>query len=322
MTRPRPGFTMIELVAVILLISVLIALLLPAVQSSREAARRTQCMNNLMQLGLATRSYETTFRVLPPGTVDRSGPVIETPTAYQFGWIAQLLPYLEQKNISRRLDFNQGIYRPANLTARGVTMSVLLCPSEARKGTAFSGSSGFDDPAPSSYAACHHDTEAPIDADNTGVFFLNSHVRYDEIEDGLSHTFFFGEKLSGGDELGWASGSRATLRNTGTPINRTNLDPFDMSPFLPLMPGEQPEEPGVPGVGDPSGAAGGGQPDPPPSKGPSPITVGGFGSRHSQGANFCFGDGSVRFIRVTISDRVFRLLGARADGAAIGDDEF
>jgi prepilin-type processing-associated H-X9-DG protein len=313
---------MIELVAVILIITVLIALLLPAVQSAREAARRAQCTNNLIQLGIATRSYETTFRVLPPGTVDRSGPVIEMPTAYQFSWTTQLLPYLEQKSVHRHLDFNQGVYQPANHSVRGVMLNVLACPSDVRRGNSFVGTVGPSDPVPSSYAACHHDVEAPIDADNKGVFFLNSHVRYDEIEDGLSHTIFFGEKLYGGDELGWASGSRATIRNTGTPINRTILDPIDLSPFLPSAPTEQPEEPGIPGVSDPAGAVGGGQPEPGPPRAPSLVTVGGFGSRHHSGANFCFGDGSVRFIRVDIDDRVFRLLGSRADGMPIGDDQF
>src|SRR4051812_32952935 len=104
MPRRRPGFTMIELLAVVSLIALLIALLLPAVQSAREAARRASCSNNLMQLGIAARAYETSFRVLPPGVVDPSGPVVESPSAYQFGWIAQLLPHLEQNNIYRNLD--------------------------------------------------------------------------------------------------------------------------------------------------------------------------------------------------------------------------
>ena len=328
MTRRRPGFTLIELLAVILLISVLISLLLPAVQASREAARRAQCSNNLMQLGLATRSYETTHRVLPPGVVDRSGPVIEVPTAYQFSWIAQLLPYLEQNNTYRHLDFRQGVYHPANDTVRTTILSVLLCPSEASAPrNAFAGiNTPFGPggaPAQTTYAACHHDAEAPIDADNRGVFFLNSRTRYDEIEDGLSHTIFYGEKRPPGQELGWASGSRATLRNAGTPINETHLVALDILPLLPSKTSEEVEDPEAPGIEDPSGAAKGDRAlIAEPESSPNPIEVGGFGSAHPAGSNFCFGDGSVRLLRSTINLRVYRLLAARNDGQPIGDDEF
>ena len=329
MARRLPGFTIIELVVVVAIISILIALLLPAVQSAREAARRVQCSNNLAQLGIAIENYEATNLVLPPGVIDRAGPIIETPTSYQFGWISRILPYLEQKNVYNHLDFRSGVYLSSNLTARGVSMYVLLCPSDGKRSGARNVSQNFGaggvsspafslaDPATTAYAACHNDVEAPIEAGNTGVFFLNSRVRLDEIEDGLSHTIFLGEKLSPGDELGWASGTRATLRNTGTPINRTSLDPADLSPFLEDLAGlERPVEPSdnlkatvpssKPAVPVPRGA----------------IPVGGFGSLHPTGANFLFGDGSVRFLRSNINGRIFRLLGSRADGEPIGDDQF
>jgi prepilin-type N-terminal cleavage/methylation domain-containing protein/prepilin-type processing-associated H-X9-DG protein len=325
MNRRRSGFTLIELLAVVALIAVLISLLLPAVQAAREAARRTQCANNLLQLGVAVRSYETTHRVLPPGVVDVSGPVIEAFSAYQFGWITQLLPHMEQRNVYRHLDFRVGIYQPANQTARAVLLGSLICPSEWRGRNSFgsfgsgSGPALGSEPALSSYAACHHDVEAPIDVLNKGVFFLNSHVRYDQIEDGLSHTLFLGEKQAVGDELGWASGTRSTLRNTGTPINRTQLDPGDLPPNLFGKPLEGSELPPTAELG-----AVPGDPAAPPATGKAatPLRVGGFGSRHPSGANFGFGDGSVRFLRLTIDPRVYLLLGARADGEPIGDDQF
>ncbi len=312
---------MIELLAVVALICVLIALLLPAVQAAREAARRAQCANNLMQLGIAARSYETSVRVLPPGVVDVSGPVVESPSAYQFGWIARLLPHLEQRNIDRNLNFQTGVYQPANLTARAVTMSVLLCPSQRRGVNSVAyfggtlGTTSVADPALSSYAACHNDSEAPIDVTNKGVFYLNSRVRSDEIADGLSQTLFFGETKPRGDELGWASGTRATLRNTGTPMNGTTLDPTDVSPLMQISPPPPPGEESPLPPGSPPGPA-------PPSGRPAPVRVGGFGSDHPLGANFCFGDGSVRFLRSTIDARIFRLLASRADGEPIGDDQF
>ena len=308
MTRRRAGFTLIELAVVVAIISVLIALLLPAVQSAREAARRAQCSNNLLQLGIAVANYESSFRVFPPGTLDATGPILETPDSYQFNWITQILPYMEQKNAYQRLNFNVGIYQTANLTVRGTAMTILLCPSMARGGlSSFGAGSSMNYAATSDYAACHHHIEAPIDVDNKGVFFLNSHLRLDQIDDGLSHTIFLGEKPQFGDELGWASGTGATLRNTGSPINLTKKEPTDLAPFV-ILPTEDISE----HIFDPNA----------PSNPGGPVVVGGFGSRHPHGANFVFGDGSIRFLRNGINLRIYQQLGHRADGEAIGDDQF
>src|SRR6478752_4085187 len=101
----REGFTLIELLVVIAIIAVLIALLLPAVQSAREAARRAQCVNNLMQLSIALQNYESSHEVFPPGVVDTAGPIPNLAKGYQFGWIVQILPFVEQGNAFRKLDF-------------------------------------------------------------------------------------------------------------------------------------------------------------------------------------------------------------------------
>jgi len=310
MRRRRSGFTVIELAVVIAIIAVLISLLLPAVQSSREAARRTQCVNNLLQIGLALANYESTHLVLPPGVVNPTGPIVDSLAGYHFGWIAQILPYLEQKNVHRALDFNAGVYAADNVTARSVKMSVLTCPSERFNDPK------FPDPALSSYAACHHDVEGPIDVDNRGVFFLNSRVRLDEIEDGLANTIFVGEKKHGGDELGWASGTRATLRNTGTPPNQTSLRPLNLTAPAVRPPDEiGAVEPLPPETPDPLAPV-----DPVDSRPRNPV--GGFGSVHPSGANILMGDGSVRFLKNAIDPRVYRLLGNRADGEPIGANQF
>ncbi len=311
--KPLPGrpraFTLIELLVVIAIIAVLVALLLPAVQAAREAARRLQCVNNLMQIGIAAKNYESAHESLPSGVVNPTGPIQNTPAGYHFNWVTQLLPYLDARPVYRRLDFKTGVYQPENGTARAVLLNVLLCPSS-------SGPTRMDrtgpnppvggDPALTSYAACHNDVEAPIDAGNNGVFFLNSRVRYEDIEDGTSHTIFFGEKGAGSDELGWASGTPATLRNTGSPITGS---------FRPLVtpPGTKPDDEGA----DPTNQAGAKKGEENPS-----TRVGGFSSRHPGGANFGFGDGSVRFLKSSISPQVFQLLGNRSDGQLLSDDQF
>src|SRR3954451_14542119 len=99
--RSLPGFTLIELLVVIAIISVLIALLLPAVQAAREAARRVQCVNNLMQLGIALHNYESSYEMLPPGSVNPTGPIVNLPRGYHVSWMVQLLPFIEQKSMAR-----------------------------------------------------------------------------------------------------------------------------------------------------------------------------------------------------------------------------
>ena len=311
---PSRGFTLIELLVVIAIIAVLVALLLPAVQASREAARRLQCVNNLMQIGIALKNYENAFESLPSGVVNPTGPIVEAPKGYHFNWITQILPYLDAKPVYRRLDFNADLYAPQNGTARAVMLNVLICPSSpqtfrmARTGP---NPPVGGDPALTSYAGCYNDAEAPIDVKNNGVLFLNSRVRYEDVEDGASNTIYIGEKIAEDTELGWASGTRATLRNVGWGISTT-------SPPITSVPG-------APAVDEPEGQA-----NPKPAgkaankaagEVKTPV-VGWFGSKHSGGANFGFGDGSVRFLKNSISSKVFALLGNRADGDLLSSDQY
>ncbi len=124
------GFTIIELLLVIGIIAVLISLLLPAVQSAREAARRTQCSKNLMQIGVALASYASTHKVFPPGVVNDKGPISNAPTGYHYGWAVQILPYLSQPAIYQQFDFSQSVYAQRNDTARSHKLDIFLCPSD------------------------------------------------------------------------------------------------------------------------------------------------------------------------------------------------
>jgi len=261
----RHAFTLLEMFVILSVITVLVSLILPAIQQARDGARRLSCKNNLMQIGLALRNYESAHECLPPGSVDPNRPIKSEDKGYHVGWVVQILPHLEQLSIYNAFNFSVGVYDQKNLWATQGLISLVSCPSSPGN----------------TYAGCHHDVEAPIDVDNNGVLFLNSSIRREDIRDGASHTIFVGE--AGASGLGWASGTRATLRNTGSPINSGLVPPGSFGP-----------------VASPGGI--------------DLLEVGGFGSGHYGGANFCFGDGSVRFLSQALALPVLRQLGNRADG--------
>jgi prepilin-type processing-associated H-X9-DG protein len=224
--------------------------------------------------------------VLPAGVLNPRGPIRSLPRGYHFNWLVQLLPYVEQTNVYRQIDFSAGVYAPANKPVRAWGTALFLCPSDVGPPPS---------PGASNYAGCHHDVEAPIDANNHGVFFLNSRIGFEDIADGSSHTIFLGEKLVDPADLGWMSGTRATLRNTGPPINATAF--------------------GMPGwAGQPLKRGAG-----PPTRLDPALVVGGFESRHPGGAQFAFGDGSVRQLSGGITPSVYSRLGHRADGRMLDD---
>lgn len=310
------GFTLVELLVVIAIIGILIALLLPAVQAAREAARRSQCSQRLSQLIIAVHNYELTHSVYPPGTINSKGPILSVPRGYHHNWIEQILPYVEQKNTYNAIDLSVSVYHRNNLPVRSLQIAMLKCPSTwvTSKGV-------------SSYAAVHHDAEAPIDTTNNGVFFLNSRIRYEDIGDGSSHTLFLGEKDVESGDLGYLSGTRATLRNVGGGIGRTVraagsaaiieatpdeelLREFDETPVTPLSSAEA-----RPDAGPDAGPLGAATPA-------SPTTVGGFSSAHPGGAQFALGDGSVRFLSMTITRTILQQLAHRNDGKLLDDESY
>jgi len=333
----RLGFTLVELLVVIAIIGILISLLLPAVQAAREAARRTQCANNLMQIGIAIHNYELAHEVLPPGVVDVKGPIRSTPQGHHVGWLVQLLPYIGEKVAFRCVDFSASVYDKKNDLVREHVVSIYLCPSdtgddlvledpwdedtasqaetispgyggsESAMGLAGDesavGLAGAKMTAAVNYAGCHHDVEAPIDVDNHGVFFLNSHVRLEDVSDGLGYTIFVGESVREKTSLGWMSGTKATLRNTGTMIN--NVMPFPGGGF-----GNVPEQAPPEAQPDEDKKA--------KAAVPAELKVGGFGSYHPGGANFLLGDGSVHFLSENMSMQIYQLLGHRADDELVG----
>jgi prepilin-type N-terminal cleavage/methylation domain-containing protein len=261
------GFTLVELLVVIAIIGVLVSATLPAVMRTREAARLSQCRYQIARLLMATDEYVAAHDTLPPGTQNSAGPVRSEKTGLHHNWAEHLLPYLEEKALWRHIDFVNSVYDDRHAAVRANVPMTLVCPSMPREGEGMTASD---------YAACYHDEESPIDETNHGCFFLNSKIRYEDITDGRARTLFFAEKISTSIDLGWNSGTRATLRNTGSLFQNYR---------------------------EAQGA-----------KLDDPLVVGSFSSIHPGVLPAGFGDGHVEQITDQIDAKVFRQIGHRSDG--------
>lgn len=296
MSHPR-AFTMFELLVCTAIIAILASILLPAVQMTREMARRTQCTNNLFQLGTALANYHDAHRTFPPGYVSALGPAGEE-LGPGWAWGAMLLPMLEQGELYQQLRFNEPSDSNWNADFAGKSLEVFICPS--------SNYGGFN------YVACFGRGDmlkSPESGD--GVFFRNSRVRQRDIDDG-GMTILLGERggLFSINYVGYAEW--ASVIESMTP---------GLSSPRPRRPGAPP-----PINLDPSRVLGHtGFPDdatfhPPNAR----INCdAGFGSMHAGGgANFVFVDGSVRFIANHVNPHVFAALATRAGGEMVTDRDF
>src|SRR4051812_1153457 len=206
-SRSRPAklaaFTLVELLVVIAIIGVLVALLLPAVQSAREAARRSQCLNNLKQLGVALQNFASAEKHFPPGSVAKT--YADQPnhpqTFYRWSSLAHLLPYIENQSVRDSLDLSLPLYMPgagypvAEKNKIGVAQVVreFLCPSDIAQPVKSQW-------GPTNYVACAGSGAGggtPFETD--GVFYVNSATTFAKIVDGSSHTAAMSESLLGED---------------------------------------------------------------------------------------------------------------------------
>ena len=200
----RRGSLLIELAVVTLIAAVLGALMLPALLRTRDAARRTGCLNNLHNLTLAVHNYEALWDALPPGG---GGP----PGVEPLGWLPRVAGELDAWQLVAGMDLNAGADAATNTAAATTQIAVLVCPADD------SGAA----PATSNYAGISGGRDVPLGPTNGGVFVLGRSVRRSEILDGAGHTLFIGEKPIGGPAGGgnWLQGDASTLRTTAAPPN-------------------------------------------------------------------------------------------------------
>jgi len=219
------GFTLVELLVVIAIIGVLVALLLPAVQMAREAARRMQCQNHLRQFGLALHNYHDVMGKFPPAAA-WDGNTNLTNAVNCISAFAILMPYYEQGNLQTLWDFKVNHNHANNAAAAGTPVKLMFCPSRRNPGK--NGAYAASDYALS--AGTGYDQTATV-TEHKGIFNTNSNVRMADVTDGTSNTFAIGEKFvdlknaAQTDGPAWRWGYHST-RNTVSPMNAYPLSPW------------------------------------------------------------------------------------------------
>jgi prepilin-type N-terminal cleavage/methylation domain-containing protein/prepilin-type processing-associated H-X9-DG protein len=331
-SRTRLAFTLIELLVVISIISVLIALILPAVQKVRESANQTQCLNNLKQMGIALHSYEGMHKSFPPAYLFIGGNSSGTPggiipppaqkiidsnfwliwgsgmpytgidTAPGWGWGTYLLPHLEQQNVENQVVYQEHLELDKYIPLRTTRQPIYECPSDRGIGV-FTVMSEANKPLAdcytNSYAACFGGGGDPGEqADRgSGVFFRNSNIRPVDISDGLSNTLAIGERSAFFVKSPWVGAvSHGSARTTpGAPVYLAGVEEAPTQVMA--------------------------------RTGNLPLldyysTPYDFFSAHPSSVNFLFCDGSVRRLTTGVSPATLRALGTRAGDEVIAADAY
>ncbi len=198
-TRVRRAFTLVELLVVISIIGVLIALILPAIQSAREAARQTQCSNNLRQIGIGMHAHHARHGVFPMGGLEWR-PFGNT-TKRQIAWSAFLLPYIEQQTVYDMLDLSKGFDAPENAEGAAILLSVYVCPTSER------GLELVDGRGPCDYGGIFGERITSPNYPPKGAMLYDQKIGTAHIRDGTSDTLLISEDTE------WADGQWINGRN-------------------------------------------------------------------------------------------------------------
>jgi prepilin-type N-terminal cleavage/methylation domain-containing protein/prepilin-type processing-associated H-X9-DG protein len=308
------GFTLIELLVVIAIIAVLVSLLLPAVQQAREAARRTECRNNLKQIGLALHNYHDSHRTFPPGGVTRLATSATSncnllgwdQTDCQAPWTVMILPQLDQAPLYNQFNFLGGFnspFKPGGWVSPNFNQQLIRhprfeCPSDPNSNESYA-NCNYVGVQGGGVPACVNTVVAPASPGRVfyynGMFHNNSRIRVADVLDGTTNVFHVGEtrylNLFGGTPRGfytWAS-SMYPDNNAQCPVILAGaldaINSLDKDPAQELTSDYQ-----------------------------SRL----FGSRHEGGCMFLMADGSVHFVSENINQIVYQTLAVRADALPLG----
>lgn len=290
-TRPCGGFTLVELLVVIAVIGILIGLTLPAVQAVRSAAQRTSCANNLKQIALGIHNFHSVEQRLPSGIHSPSNIVLPSTT-----WLTLTLPYIEQSNVWEETlaDF-QSNRDPFSHANHQRVIKTYQCPSDPSSGTTHWTHENRLVASTNYLGINGTDWQS-----NDGVFYLDSTIRFADIQDGLSHTLLIGERPPSADFwYGWwyaGYGQQGTgsvdvvlgvneLKAPALGSETTYLEPCSGAPHR-FQPGNSMEQ----------------------------CSAMHFWSHHPSGANFALCDGSIHFLTYSIDNEVLRSLATRSGG--------
>lgn len=285
------GFTLVELLVVIAIIGMLVALLLPAVQAAREAARRMQCTNNLKQWGLAMHNYADLHgEALPPGGTTPSGD-----HSYRRGsFVVRLLPFLEQSSVVDGYDYNMHFFQPPNNEIVAHMLPIYFCPSDrtnGRWGGDIHSRSRGNYVTSFGNSTLHHTWDFFLNEFTGSMYHTNWNTSFRDVTDGLSNTMAMSEVIMASNDNDFDV--RGDFMNDGAntgfmTIAEPNSDVPDNSPYC-------------------GGRSASSPPCDPSSLGRSYFLA---RSRHPGGVNVLMGDGSVRFIAETIDLVTWRAIGS------------